>query len=202
MHDPDLLIFIDLDGVLANFVDSARGVHGLSTPWEKCTWDFYQREGLTDDTFWNPLGTLFWSSLPRTDEFDAVLAAARNLADEKNIFILSSPCGTPGCITGKAAWIERNLPEFTKRVIFTSNKHIFSGPGRLLIDDHDKNVEQWVAAGGAAVLFPRPWNKTGCTDRNVSSVVETLLQETYNSMSQLDAAGTPEFKQHVRQSTR
>ena len=38
-------------------------------------------------------------------------------------------------------------------------KHLLAAPCKLLVDDFDGNVDGWVAAGGAAVIAPRPWNR-------------------------------------------
>ena len=37
-------------------------------------------------------------------------------------------------------------------------KQLLAGKNRILIDDSQRNVEQWKQAGGRAVLVPQPWN--------------------------------------------
>jgi hypothetical protein len=55
------------------------------------------------------------------------------------------------------------------RVVFTSAKHkLVSGPDCVLVDDSDKHCNAWTAAGGYAILVPRPWNSqhraVGCEE--------------------------------------
>lgn len=67
------------------------------------------------------------------------------------------------------------MPSYSRRLILTNRKEVFSGPGRALIDDRDENVEGWEKAGGIGVLVPRPWNKTKASRRNVSTLIEEAI---------------------------
>jgi hypothetical protein len=63
-------------------------------------------------------------------------------------------------MAGKAQWVARVLgPGNVRRLNLTYHKELFAGPGVLLIDDHEDNVEAFQAAGGLALLFPRHHNK-------------------------------------------
>lgn len=155
-------IFFDQDGVLADFTRAALRAHGKTLPIMEAKWDFPSQVGFTgasDPEFWKPLGFDFWASLPVHADG---LALFRRLAchhPKDRFAVLSSPCETAGCVDGKRAWIAEHVPELAKRAFFGSAKEMFAGPAKLLIDDRDENVERFRAAGGHAVLVPRPWNK-------------------------------------------
>ena len=66
-----------------------------------------------------------------------------------------------GSYEGKQLWIEKNIAAMEKRTIITNAaKSTFAAPDALLIDDRDKNVDEFRAAGGHAILIPRPWNSS------------------------------------------
>lgn len=169
------LCFIDLDGVLVDFVEGAFKHHHINIPWPDIKWDFVKQAGIHPEDFWNPLGLSFWANLQPTAEFPAIIAAAERKFGPENIFICSSPCKTSGCTAGKAMWVESHLPDYSGRLILTGRKSVFSGPNRVLIDDRMENIYDWVGAGGIGLLVPRPWNTSLNISRDVShTVVKTI----------------------------
>lgn len=171
------LCFVDIDGVLADFVDAAFERHNIRTPWAEIRWDFVEQAGLNPKHFWSSLGFEFWKSLRRTLECSAITRATETKFGKENVFLCSSPCKTPGCAAGKAVWVDLYLPPgYCSRLILTNRKEVFSGPGRVLIDDRDENIQEWVKAGGTGVLVPRPWNQTRNTSRDVSDIVVKAIE--------------------------
>lgn len=171
------LCFIDLDGVLADFVEAAFIRHDIRTPWADIQWEFVAQAGVDPETFWRSLDFDFWKSVFRTEECSSIIIAAEKKFGKENIFLCSSPCKTFGCTAGKAMWVDLNLPEYSRRLILTNRKDVFSGPGRVLIDDRDENISGWINAGGAGILVPRPWNATRNTSHNVSSLVVEAIEK-------------------------
>lgn len=55
--------------------------------------------------------------------------------------------------------MKRHLPGYAKRLFIGSAKHLVAGPGKVLVDDHDTNVDAFAGAGGLTVQPPRPWNR-------------------------------------------
>ncbi len=149
--------FLDLDGVLADFVCGALKLHGKQMAYADVRWDFHASVGMSQEAFWLALGEEFWQSLDRTPEFDAIIQTVLERFEPAKVFILSSPCQTAGCVTGKARWVEKHLPQFARRLLLTNDKEIFAGSG-VLIDDSESNWQKWTQAGGRCFLFPRPWN--------------------------------------------
>lgn len=153
-------IFFDLDGVLANFVRGALRAHGREDVHERdVQWGIEQQLGIDPGAFWSKLGRDFWFGLePHADGFD-LLDVAESLVGPHGVAILSSPCQTDGCMDGKRDWVWRHLPEgYERRLFLGSAKHLFAAPNKVLVDDNDKNCDQFLAAGGRVVRVPRPWN--------------------------------------------
>ena len=151
--------FVDLDGVLVDFVGGALKLHNKPLPMDVVTWDFDQQVGLSAQEFWSPLGEEFWANLEWTAEGVALLVCLDELFRGR-VALLSSPCATPGCCDGKRQWVRKHLgPDWLKRLMLSSAKHLFAAPGKVLIDDNNENVDAFVGAGGRAVLTPRPWNR-------------------------------------------
>ena len=157
-----LVCFVDLDGVLVDFVGPALRLHGKDLAPLEVRWNFPEQVGFTRETlgqFWDALDQPFWRSLPWTHEGRDLLRGVE-AAFADRVSLLSSPCLTPGCLEGKREWIDLNLPrEYGRRYLLGAPKHLVAGPGKVLIDDHEEHVDRWVARGGVGVLVPRPWNR-------------------------------------------
>ena len=77
-----------------------------------------------------------------------------------NIYLVTLSMPNLEAWSGKAAWVNKHLSFYnTRLIITTASKLLLAGPNTLLIDDRDKNVEEFRKAGGQAILVPRPWNK-------------------------------------------
>lgn len=153
--------YLDLDGVLVDFVAGGLAFHGKTLPPDEVRWDFPQQVGFVGTwaaEFWNPLGKDFWAGLGWTVEGKLLLAHLEVLFGDR-VVLLSSPCGTPGRHEGKCEWVERELPAYRRRVCLGAAKHLFAAPTKILVDDHDANADAFTAEGGRAVLVPRPWNR-------------------------------------------
>jgi 5'(3')-deoxyribonucleotidase len=149
---------LDLDGVLVKFVQGALKFHNKQIPIEDITWNFDKQVCETPKQFWEPLGYDFWFNLEKTEECDKVVEIVERYFGER-VVILSSPCRTKGCAEGKVDWIKKNLPQFERRFFIGQAKSLLAAPTKLLIDDYDKNIDEFEKEGGNAYLFPRPWNK-------------------------------------------
>jgi hypothetical protein len=175
-----LAILFDLDGVLADFVGGALMYHGRTDiRHADVRWAIEAQLGLDPAAFWRDLGYGFWASLPVLPDGLALLTAAQDIVGWDRIGLLTSPCDTNGCIDGKRAWVEKHAPQHRRRLFVGSAKELFAGPTKVLIDDHDGNVEKFQAAGGLVVQPPRPWNarRAECVNGHefdVAKVVEEL----------------------------
>lgn len=169
-------VFLDMDGVLVDFVSSALFVHQQQVnpdsqvdkpvfdaelclhEWPAGEWDIVNVLGSDADEFWEMIHTwregAFWSSLSPYPWAKQLVDAAKKLGAVR---LLTSPADHATSYSGKKATADCHFGDVPLHMC--GEKYLVSAPGRLLIDDNDKNVEQWREAGGPAILFPQIWNK-------------------------------------------
>ncbi len=170
--------FLDMDGVIVDFVGGACKLHGIPNPYpkHKGIWDFVELLDMSAKDFWAPMGEDFWANLEPTPDYERILAHTVNKFGEDNICILTSPCATAGCIEGKKKWIKKHLK--LKHVLFGSSKHFLARPDAVLIDDAEHNVDPFVQHGGKGILLPRMWNKK----HNISELAVEHLAVQLNDL--------------------
>lgn len=180
MNGPNVAaIFVDLDGVLVDFVGGICASHKIPNPYppyHDCDWmslnlddahlsvagkwDICALCGIPEEEFWAPTQSHdFWRDLPATKDGQQILTAAELAVGPKKVFLLTSPTQSAYAFSGKAAWVERHLPQYFRRLLIGSCKHLCARPDHLLIDDYNLNHDEFRAAGGQVVLVPRPWNR-------------------------------------------
>lgn len=151
MDGQKILIFLDLDGVIADF-DMHADVHNKRLPDGKL-----DRESL--DYEW-------WSSIPVFKGAHDFYDALRKIAHVK---FLTGPMINPASHGGKAEWIRKFHPERGKWLLSdliicpAKDKHLMAGPGRILIDDTKRNIDDWEAAGGIGIHHTGDFNQTLAT---------------------------------------
>lgn len=166
-------VFLDMDGVLVNF---RRGIcEAFDRDDPSTNWTFWENwEGVTVDDVNDRCNTVFWELLYCTSEGMEIEQAVRHTFGEDNIYILTTPMPNPGSSTGKLLWIKQHVPWLYDRTIISyAPKSLLAGPGTLLIDDKDKNIEEFRAAGGQGILVPRSWNQL----RGVSCVTLDYIKQ-------------------------
>jgi hypothetical protein len=159
-----MICYLDMDGVLCDFVRGAMTLHGVTMPYDDVRWDFYKQLGIADNDFWGKMDRDFWANLPWTPEGYSLLRGLENFYGKENIVLLTAvalPTAdmNAAAIAGKLDWIYKNLPlAYNNSYFVGSKKHMLASRGKVLIDDSDKNVKAFCAAGGQTILIPRPWN--------------------------------------------
>jgi len=185
-------VFLDLDGVLVDFVGGVHNALGLpyrydEYPYEKGKWNML---GDVGGKFWDgkfPFSVVnglcsqeFWSNLAwMHDGWRLLHGRAGIMSKFDDITILTAPMPNPGSWTGKYLWVEKNMPaKFLKNIIMSVvPKSLLAGPDTLLIDDKDENIAEFVAAGGCGILVPRPWNELHGWADEALQVVKNSLEE-------------------------
>ena len=174
------VVFVDMDGVLCDFVGSACRALGVERPdpWPAGVYDMVEVLGLKSmSEMWRACRPQheFFAHLDWMPDGKAIWATVRELVDPARIFILSMPSHEPGSWSGKVQWVRRHLGGGqVARMVLCENKRLLSSAGSLLIDDRAETVEKWGWEGaGEAVLVPRVHN-TG-TGNPVEVVRAALL---------------------------
>lgn len=157
------LCFLDMDGVLADFAGGVSKAHNRPSPYlEPSSLGIFDMEklwGMTPAEFW--VGTRqegFWLGLEKMPDADAIVDLVCSYFGAENVAILTSPSFDPHCIPEKQQWIKQYYPQFYSNMLFGSAKRFLAGPGRVLLDDRDANIDNFRNAGGYAITVPRLWN--------------------------------------------
>jgi 5'(3')-deoxyribonucleotidase len=90
-----------------------------------------------------------------------ILAEVEKRFRPNETMILTKPMDHDGSYSGKAEWVTKNMPDFRRRLVPThiTKSEFVKDFNSLLIDDSQENVENYIKAGGAAILVPRPYNQ-------------------------------------------
>lgn len=186
-------VFLDMDGVCTEMTTYV--LNRLGCPIGLYDFNSYPREAGFDiveaanilgpkqwppEEFWRTIKRDWWASYPPSQEFGWLLGHAEALVGAENVFILTSPARDPDSLAGKLEWIHKHCPKWMHRqFLMGSAKHLCARPDALLVDDADKNVEAFRAAGGHAILVPRPWNK------NWAHYPQGALQDRFRRLFQV-----------------
>ncbi len=134
---------------------------------------FWEMDDVDPGEFWGEFDQWFWAGLPESNEFKELLKLSEDIVGFENTLILTAPVCSPDqdsvsdfwcnttsqCMAGKYDWIVSHLPpEMHTHFSMCPVKRLCVAPDALLIDDSNKNVDEFRAAGGQAILMPRPWN--------------------------------------------
>lgn len=134
-------IFLDCDGVLADFDRGAETILGLAPNL------FEARHGAGE--FWRRLARAenFFDGLePMPDAFD-LYAAVRH----KGPIILTGLPRGRWAEPQKRRWAERHFPGVPVITTLAALKHEHRHPGDVLVDDRDKHRHLWEANGGVFI---------------------------------------------------
>ena len=138
-------IYVDMDGVLCDFVLAAKRATGQN--WQ----------GLRSGQDWESIKRTknFWSTMPWTRDGRQLW----NFIKKYQPHILSAySIEDPNCIPGKRKWLKSNLgytQNFMINIVRRREKKNFAmnkGQPAILIDDYPKNVQQFKSAGGIGIL--------------------------------------------------
>lgn len=148
-------LYIDMDGVVANFNGFAATV--LREPVDFTTEKWAPEQ-------WNKLRDYpcLYRYLPKMPKADEVINLARMFRTHLNwgLYMLTAvPKGNdvPDAFHDKILWMQKHYPDIAVRFgPFAKNKKDHCRPGDVLFDDRVSNCEEWVQAGGRAILAKDP----------------------------------------------
>jgi 5'(3')-deoxyribonucleotidase len=155
-----LKLFLDLDGVLVDFVGGWCKLYNVDYPYNdpKMLGIFYFTNFTKVEKPWEKTDEEFWANLQPMPDMERILRIIENFFTPEDVCILSSPAGK-GSMEGKFRWVAKYLPQYKKQFLFGSTKEFAACPKRLLVDDANHNYDAWIKEGAPAILLPRPWNR-------------------------------------------
>lgn len=142
----------DMDGVLADFDCAVASVYGKpigDTP-------LARREFWTWMAAYGKRGGRFYADLPVMHDASVLWSALHVLASGIPVVICSATGHIQGVREQKLEWLKLHFGEAVARsariVRNGKDKAQYASPTSLLIDDRQKVIDPWVAAGGIAIL--------------------------------------------------
>lgn len=136
------VLFLDCDGVLADFDAGARAALGGLTPAQ-----YEQRHGKRE--FWRRLANTpeFYGALPLMPDAQALFDAVAHL---RPTILTGLPLGT-WAAPQKVAWAERHFPGTPIITCLARDKVRYMARGDVLVDDREDHRSKWEDAGGIFV---------------------------------------------------
>ena len=147
----DSIIYLDMDGVLADFFSEYAKMAGVTSGSYR---DIPPAK--VDPTLNKMVGTDFFARLPKFPTADALIKLAISFAG--NYSICSSPLrgDFANSEKHKRVWIRENLNPQPETIRVTPNKQQFAMNGdapNILIDDKGSNIKSWTDAGGIGIKY-------------------------------------------------
>jgi 5'(3')-deoxyribonucleotidase len=130
-------LFLDADGVLADFDLSARRLLGMSPK------QFIAKHGR--GAFWKRLAGAknFYGSLPEMPDARLLFDAVKHL---KPTILTGLPIGS-WAAPQKVEWAAEHFPGVPIITCMAADKHLHMHPGDVLVDDREKHRAAYEAAG-------------------------------------------------------
>ena len=155
MADGKPIVYLDMDGVLADFFGGVENLYGVSH-WKELTSD--KTKDLKKEVIDRITGTDFFATLPKFPTADSLIDMVKTFTGGK-FSINTSPLRGDHENSGKykRVWISNNI-EQPDEIIVTGRKESYakdkaSGTPNILIDDRPINIQKWQAAGGDGILY-------------------------------------------------
>ncbi len=139
MDEPRL--FLDCDGVLADFDEGARRLFGMSSD------QFSAKHGRRE--FWRRIATTenFYGSLPEMRDARVLFGAVAHL---KPTILTGLPIGN-WAAPQKIAWATEHFPGVAIITCMARDKHKHMAPGDVLVDDRENHRATYEDAGAVFV---------------------------------------------------
>ncbi|HIG34786.1 MAG TPA: hypothetical protein EYQ10_01120 [Gammaproteobacteria bacterium] len=149
MNISDPTIYLDMDGVLADFFGAFAKYAGVEH------WKHIDQQKL-QDVLDKITGSDYFAKLPKTKTCDNIIEMAIDFAGSYSI--LSSPLR--GDISNsskhKQTWVTNNLSPQPRETIIVRDKTLYAaanGVQNILIDDRGSNIYKWQQAGGYGIKY-------------------------------------------------
>ena len=155
MTDGKPIVYLDMDGVLADFFGGVEFLYGVEH-WKELTND--KTKDLKKQVIDRITGTDFFAVLPKFPTADALIDMVKKFTGGK-FSINTSPLrgDHENSAKYKKVWISNNI-EQPDEIIVTGRKESYAkdkgtGTPNILIDDRPVNIQKWQASGGYGILY-------------------------------------------------
>ena len=155
MTDTKPIVYLDMDGVLADFFGGVEFLYGVEH-WKELTND--KTKDLKKQVIDRITGTDFFAVLPKFPTADALIEMVKKFTGGK-FSINTSPLrgDHENSAKYKKVWISNNI-EQPDNIVVTGRKESYAkdkgtGTPNILIDDRPVNIQRWQAAGGYGILY-------------------------------------------------
>ena len=144
-ENQEYTIYSDMDGVLVDFNKRFEEFSDGIAPQA-----YVDKFGL--EAFWNLIdeetGVRFWVGMDWMSDGKEYW----DYIKKYNPMLLSAPSRRNESRLGKRIWAKRNMPGTKVILAYAENKKNYANANSILIDDMQKNIDQWRAAGGIGIL--------------------------------------------------
>ena len=155
MTDGKPIVYIDMDGVLADFFGGVEKLYGVQH-WKELSSD--KTKDLKQEVINRITGTDFFATLPKFDSSGELISRVKDFTGG-NFSINTSPLrgDNENSAKYKKLWIQNNI-EQPDEIVITGRKESYakdkaSGTPNILIDDRPVNIQRWQGAGGYGILY-------------------------------------------------
>ena len=155
MGDSKPIVYIDMDGVLADFFGGVEKMFGVQH-WKELNAD--NKLDLKQEVINRIAGTDFFATLPKFESSGELISMVKEFTGG-NFSINTSPLrgDNENSAKYKRLWIQNNI-EQPDEVVITGRKESYakdkaSGTPNILIDDRPVNIQRWQGAGGYGILY-------------------------------------------------
>jgi len=155
MGDSRPIVYIDMDGVLADFFGGVEKMFGVQH-WKELNAD--NKLDLKQEVINRIAGTDFFATLPKFESSGELISMVKKFTGG-NFSINTSPLrgDNENSAKYKKLWIQNNI-EQPDEIVITGRKESYakdkaSGTPNILIDDRPVNIQRWQGAGGYGILY-------------------------------------------------
>lgn len=147
-------VYLDMDGVLSDFDRGVRELCGLE-PMDQMT-----ATETDNDRLWNAVAKVdhYYGKLEPIPGAGAMLRTLIEKYGDRVEILTGIPKpkrNIQNAGTDKIQWMRRYFgPEIKVNIVYREEKkERCHGKGDILIDDYQKNIDEWIKYGGTGVLF-------------------------------------------------
>ena len=155
MGDSKPIVYIDMDGVIADFFGGVEKLYGVGH-WKELNAD--NKLDLKQEVINRIAGTDFFATLPKFESSGELISMVKEFTGG-NFSINTSPLrgDNENSAKYKKLWIQNNI-EQPDEIVITGRKESYakdkaSGTPNILIDDRPVNIQRWQGAGGYGILY-------------------------------------------------